>query len=116
MWTCFFVGTLFSVYTGIRVTGAVDWEIVADKKRCSGDGIFKGKLPLEKCASTCADVSVYFAHGTNDYGQNKCTGEAICDCICERGEKCNMVLHTGYRLYRKNQIGESMLILEIYQK
>ena len=113
----FLVATLFSVYTGIGVTGVVDWEIVADKKKCSGDEIPKGKLSLEKCASECADVSLYFAHGTNDYGQNKCTEEAICDCICEGGNKCNMVMHTGYRLYRKNQIiGNINLTLETHQK
>ena len=100
---------LFSVYTGVRLSDTDDWEIVADKKRCLGGGISKGKLSLQECASTCADVSVYFSHGTNDYGQDKCTGQAICDCICESGETCNKIMNMGFRLYRKKQIGEYTL-------
>ena len=110
MWKHCLAGILLFICACIRLPGtfgqSFPFEIVADKKRCIGDGVSKGKLGLRKCASLCARVSVYFAHGTNDYGQNKCTGDAVCDCICENSEKCIKVMNTGYRLYRKKVIGE----------
>ena len=75
-----------------------------EKKECSGKEIPKGEQPsIDKCASECEGVASMFAFGTNDFGNNRCSGNG-CMCLCETSATkegtCTSVNHKGYRLYK----------------
>ena len=63
----------------------------------------ESKKSIIDCANECKGKASMFIFGTNDFGNDRCS-EQGCSCSCEisatRGGTCNMVSHTGYRLYK----------------
>ena len=84
-----------------------EWVLVAEKKECDGLEILfndeESKNSIVDCANECKGKASMFLYGTNDFGNDRCS-ENGCSCSCEisatRGGTCNMVSHTGYRLYK----------------
>ena len=78
--------------------------MVAEKKECGSSEIEIGYLhSVEDCASRCKGVARMFIFGTNDFGNNRCDSKG-CKCFCETSATnqgtCNIIDHTGYRLYK----------------
>ena len=75
------------------------------KAECGvGKETSKGRQTLAKCAELCRGSSQMFAHGTNEYGLEKCNADGTtCDCYCEMGAEnyqCkNIATNNGFNLY-----------------
>ena len=87
----------------------VGWSLVAEEKECSGSGLWMGYLDsIEACVAKCRGVASMFIFGTNDFGYNRCYSEK-CACYCETSAKdegtCNLISHSGYRLYKYYSAG-----------
>ena len=58
---------------------------------------------VDGCAEACKGQASMFVFGTNDFGVDRCEANG-CKCLCETSAKadgtCDVVEHTGYRLYR----------------
>ena len=97
---------------------SLDWELVAEKKECSGSETEKGTFHIiDNCASQCNGVASMFAFGTNDFGEPRCYNNG-CRCLCETSATaegtCNKVNHKGYRLYRYSNQGDYYLYHNLY--
>ena len=92
--------------------GFLGWELVAEKKECSGSEISKGKQSsLEDCAEQCGGMASMFIFGTKDYGTIRCN-DVGCGCLCETSATtdglCDQVDHNGFRLYKYVDKGLSL--------
>ena len=81
--------------------------LVAEKNECDGSEILfmeeESKKDILDCAKECKGKASMFIFGTNAFGNDRCS-EKGCLCSCETSATpdgtCNMVSHTGYRLYK----------------
>jgi len=83
----------------------VSYELVAKKAECDGPEIYiKNSPSVAACAETCSGKASMFAYGTNEFGNNRCSADGNCRCLCELASKdgvCdNQVTHSGYILYK----------------
>ena len=95
--------TLLKFYSYL-VFVVIGWNIVSEKKECTGSEIHKGKFSTtEECATQCSGISFMFIFGTNDFGTTRCSNEG-CDCFCETSSvspgSCDTQTNDGYRLYK----------------
>ena len=109
----------------------LDWELVAEKKECSGWETNQGyKRTIEQCADACRGKTSMFIFGTNDFGGRRCYFPCRgCQCYCEykvsgaplTSGVCDQVDHNGFRLYslgddnddEADDEGKNMLLVNI---
>ena len=95
---------IFVLPSYFNLNFALEWELVSEKKECSGSEIGEnGYNDVDDCASYCKGKSTMFAFGTNDFGTTRCYGDG-CRCLCEtsatKDGTCTTLDHDGYRLYK----------------
>ena len=81
--------------------------LVIEEKECDASEILfmneDSKRSITDCANECRNKASMFTFGTNDFGRDRCH-EKGCSCSCETSATpdgtCNMVSHSGYRLYK----------------
>ena len=84
---------------------AAGYELVAKKAQCNGA---ENRMPdspsLAACAEACSGKASMFLYGTNEFGNNRCSSDGNCRCLCEiasaNGVCTKQVQHTGFNLYK----------------
>ena len=99
---------------------AAGYELVAKKAECNGaaHGIWNSPS-LAACAESCSGKASMFAYGTNEFGDNRCSSDGTCRCLCEyasaNGVCTKQIEHTGYNLYKyKSGMFISLLLIHDY--
>ena len=96
---------------------AASYELVAKKAECNGaEHYIKNSPSVAACAKACSGKASMFAYGTNQFGNNRCSSDGNCRCLCEiasaNGECTKQVQHTGYNLYKyKSGMFNSSLVI-----